>query len=71
MRTEVDGELHGVAVDAVGAVFGFGGEAEWGDAVIADLGEELDLSLAKHIDGLHGVAYEEDGAMVGGFGSWV
>ena len=41
------------------------GQVEGRDAVVADLGEELDLSLAKHVDGLHRVADEKDGATVG------
>ncbi len=59
---EVDGELHGMAADA--AAVG----VEGGDAAIADLGEELDVGLAKHIDGLHGVADQEDGAIFAGVG---
>lgn len=53
--TEVDGQLDGKALDAA-------------EAALAHLREELDLGLAKHIDGLHGVADEKDGALFIGIG---
>ncbi len=65
MGTEVDGELDGMGADAAGAGRAVRGWVEGRDAVVADLGEELDLSLAEHVDGLHGVADEKDGATVG------
>jgi hypothetical protein len=53
--TEVDGQLHRQAWDAAEPAF-------------ADLREKLDLGLAKHIDGLHGIADQEDGAIFIGVG---
>ena len=57
MRTEVDGKLHRLTANA---------GANRADAMIAYVGEELDLRLAEQIDGLHGIANEEAGAMLAG-----
>jgi hypothetical protein len=56
VRAEIDGELNGVALDAVV------GRPE---SVLANVREELDLSLAKHVDGLHGIADQKDRTFAG------
>ena len=53
VRAEIDGKLHRVAAEPTGL---------GADAVFAHLREQLDLGLAKHVDGLHRIADQKDGA---------
>ena len=57
MGTEVDGELHRLTAN---------GSAGGADAMIANVGKELDLRLAEQIDRLHGIANEEAGTVLAG-----
>ena len=57
---KIDGKPDGVAMDAIFVP---------AEAVVADVGEELNFGLAKHVDRLHGIADEEGGAMLARIGS--